>query len=53
MGARVEGRLPGALKNYEEAIRRNPKQLPSYERAGYLYYKTADYDKAVAAVSMS
>jgi len=45
----LKGDFPGALKNYEEAIRRNPKQLPSYERAGYLYYKTADYDKAVAA----
>lgn len=43
----LKGDHPGALKNYEEAIRRNPKQLPSYERAGYLYYKTGDFDKAV------
>ena len=45
----LEGDFPGALKNYEEAIRRNPKQLPSYERAGYLYYKTGDFDRAVEA----
>ena len=36
----LKGDYPQAIVNYEEAIRRNPKQLPSYERAGYLYYRT-------------
>ncbi len=45
----LKGDYPGALKYYEEAIKRNPKQLPTYERAGYLYFKTGDFEKAVAA----
>lgn len=38
---------PEAIKNYEEAVRRNNLQVPSHERVGYLYYKTGDYEKAV------
>lgn len=45
----LKGDYPQAIVNYEEAIRRNPKQLPSYERAGYLYYRTGNYEKAVEA----
>lgn len=41
-----EGKLLEAARSYEEAIRRNPKQIVSYEKAGYLYYKLGHYNKA-------
>jgi tetratricopeptide (TPR) repeat protein len=43
----LKGDTAEAIKNYEEAIRRNPSQLPSYKRLGYLYYKVGEYEKAV------
>ncbi len=39
--------IPGAIAAYEEAVRRNPRQLPSLERLGLLYYETEKYDEAV------
>lgn len=44
----LKGDINEAIKNYEEAIRRNPLQLPSYKRLGYLYYKIGEYEKAVS-----
>ncbi len=43
----LKGNFTEAIKNYEEAIRRNPSQLQSYKRLGYLYYKTGEFEKAV------
>ncbi len=43
----LKGNFPAAIAAYEEAIRRNPEQLLSLERVGYLYYTTGFYDKAV------
>jgi len=43
----IKGNQKEAIKFYEEAIKRNPLQIPSYERVGYLYYKTGEYSKAV------
>lgn len=43
----LKGDIPGAVKLYEEAVKRNPEQIRSYERLGYLYYKTGEYIKAV------
>jgi tetratricopeptide (TPR) repeat protein len=43
----LNGDTAEAIKNYEEAIKRNPLQLPSYKRLGYLYYKIGEYEKAV------
>ena len=43
----LKGEFEKAILSYEEAIRRNSEQLPSYERVGYLYYKTGKYEKAV------
>ncbi len=45
----LKGETGEAIKHYEEALRRNPSQIPTYERVGYLYFKTGDYEKAVAA----
>ncbi len=42
-----KGKFIEAITNYEEAIRRNPGQIVSQERAGYLYYKTDQFEKAV------
>jgi tetratricopeptide (TPR) repeat protein len=42
-----KGDLKQAIKNYEEAWKRNPKQIPTGERLGHGYYKTEDYDRAV------
>jgi len=44
----LKGEIDKAIPAYEEAVRRNPIQIPSLERLGYLYYKTCLYDKAVA-----
>jgi len=43
----LKGETDEAIKNYEEAVRRNPLQVPSHERVGYLYYTTGQYEKAV------
>ncbi|MDY6934952.1 MAG: tetratricopeptide repeat protein [Spirochaetota bacterium] len=43
----LQGNYEDAIINYEEAVRRNPDQLPSHERVGFLYYKTGLYGKAV------
>lgn len=43
----LKGNITEAIKNYEEAIRRNPSQLQSYKRLGYLYFKTGEFEKAV------
>lgn len=40
--------IPGAISSYEEAIRRNPKQVPSLERLGYMYFREGKYEEAVA-----
>lgn len=45
----LKGELSEAIKHYEEAARRNPVQIHTQERLGYLYFKTGDYEKAVAA----
>ncbi len=37
-----------AINNYEEAIKRNPVQIQSYERAGYLNFKQKNMEKAIA-----
>jgi tetratricopeptide (TPR) repeat protein len=42
-----KGNLPEAIKNYEEAWTRNPKQIVTGERLGHAYYQTKDYDRAV------
>jgi hypothetical protein len=44
----LKGELKNALPYYEEAIKRNPAQVPSFERLGSLYYQTGDFEKAVA-----
>ncbi|MCX8123982.1 MAG: tetratricopeptide repeat protein [Spirochaetes bacterium] len=44
----LKGDIANAIPAYEEAVRRNPIQIPSLERLGYLYYKTGLFDKAVA-----
>jgi tetratricopeptide (TPR) repeat protein len=41
-------KYPEAIQNYEEAARRNPRQIVSHENLGHLYYKTGKFDKAVA-----
>ena len=45
----LKGDYTGAIKHYEEAVRRNPVQIPSFERVGFLYFKTGEYEKAVSA----
>jgi len=41
------GDMKGAVENYARAIERNPLQVPTGERLGFLYYKTGDYTNAV------
>ena len=43
----LKGDFPEAIKSFEEAIRRDPMQLISYEHVGHLYQKTGAYTKAV------
>ncbi len=43
----LKGLLDEAINSYEEAIRRNPGQIVSHERVGYLYYKSEKFDRAV------
>ncbi|HPJ37864.1 MAG TPA: tetratricopeptide repeat protein [Spirochaetota bacterium] len=44
----LKGKHREAINNYEEAIRRNPGQLVSHERVGYMYYLTGKYEEAVS-----
>ncbi len=44
----LNDKFPDAIKHYEEATKRNPKQIVSHENLGHLYYKTGQFDKAVA-----
>ena len=41
------GNYKEAISSYEEALRRNPKQVLTGEKLGLLYYKTGDYINAV------
>ena len=43
----LQGNIPAAMENYQEAIRRNPNLADSYERMGYWYYKAGKYADAV------
>jgi tetratricopeptide (TPR) repeat protein len=43
----LNGNITKAIKNYEEALKRNPKQTISGEKLGFIYYKTEDYENAV------
>ncbi len=42
-----QGNLTKAAENYDEAIRRNPAQIQSYERGGYVHYTLKNYSRAV------
>ena len=43
----LQGNIPAALENYQEAVRRNPNLSDSYERMGFWYYKAGKYADAV------
>lgn len=43
----LTGRIKEAIRYYREAVKRNPRQTPSVERLGFLYYKTEKYTLAV------
>lgn len=43
----LKGDTTEAIKYYEEAARRNPLQIHTQERMGYLYFKAGEYEKAV------
>ena len=45
----LKGDIPNAISNYEEALRRNPDQIPTLERVGYLYFQTGKFEEAVTA----
>lgn len=42
-----KGEIPEAIRHYEEAWKRNPKQIVTGERLGFLYYQTGDFERAV------
>ena len=48
----LTGDLKGAIESYEEAVRRNPRQIVSGEKLGFLYYRTGDYKNAVRTGEM-
>jgi|GEM_PF-268683 len=43
----LKGNTAAAIKNYEEALRRNPIQVVTGEKLGFLYYKSGSYIAAV------
>ncbi len=43
----LNGEIDRAIPNYEEALRRNPYQVISGEKLGFIYYKKGDYDNAI------
>ncbi len=43
----LQGNTTAAIKNYEEALRRNPVQVVTGEKLGFLYYKSGNYIAAV------
>ncbi len=43
----LQGNTEAAIKNYEEALRRNPRQVITGEKLGFLYYKSGNYINAV------
>ena len=43
----LKGQTEKAIPSYEEALRRNPYQVISGEKLGYIYYKKSDYDNAI------
>ncbi|MBN2402207.1 MAG: tetratricopeptide repeat protein [Spirochaetes bacterium] len=45
----LKGDIPKAIACYEEALKRNPEQIPTLERAGYLYFRTGRFEEAVTA----
>ncbi|MFW6365736.1 MAG: tetratricopeptide repeat protein [Spirochaetota bacterium] len=42
-----QGRLEEAARNYDEAVRRNPKQIQSFERGGRVHFQLKQYSRAV------
>jgi hypothetical protein len=45
----LQGNKKEAVKNYEKAIKRNPRQIHSSERVGALYFSMKKYNEAIAA----
>ena len=43
----LNGNIEKAIPDYEEALRRNPYQVISGEKLGYIYYKKGDYENAI------
>jgi tetratricopeptide (TPR) repeat protein len=43
----IQGNIPAAMENYQEAVRRNPYLADSYERMGYWFYKGGKHADAV------
>jgi tetratricopeptide (TPR) repeat protein len=43
----LNGNIDKAIPDYEEALRRNPYQVISGEKLGYIYYKKGDYENAI------
>ncbi|HOW82232.1 MAG TPA: tetratricopeptide repeat protein, partial [Spirochaetota bacterium] len=43
----LNGDIDKAIPSYEEALHRNPYQVISGEKVGYIYYKKGDYDNAI------
>ena len=43
----LNGDVDRAIPNYEEALHRNPYQVISGEKLGFIYYKKGDYDNAI------